>query len=48
MLPFATITADQVIISIILTIGLREMMIWTLPDSVAGPDGWLVRTESDS
>ena len=42
------ITADQVVISIITTIGLREMMIWTLPDSIAGPDGWLVRTERES
>lgn len=45
MLLFETITADQVVISIITVIGLREMMIWTLPDSIAGPEGWLVRTD---
>ena len=41
---FETITADQVITALIATLALREAMIVVLPDSIAGPRGWLVRT----
>lgn len=45
---FETVTADQVITAIIATITMREALIWALPDSVAGPQGWLVRTDDES
>ncbi|MGB8621550.1 MAG: hypothetical protein WCD16_01910 [Paracoccaceae bacterium] len=40
----ATVTLDQIALSI-LTVGvIREAMILFLPDRVAGPGGWLVDT----
>lgn len=45
---FHTVTADQVIIAIIATVALREAMVLMLPDSIAGPEGWLVRTGEDN
>ncbi len=41
----STITFDQVLFSLLACIAVREMMIMFLPDTIAGPDGWLVRTE---
>ncbi|GGD47312.1 hypothetical protein [Sinisalibacter lacisalsi] len=44
---FETMTADQVIIALLATVALREAMLLLLPDSIAGPRGWLVRTGSE-
>ncbi len=41
---FNPLSADQVILAAMACIGLREMMIMLLPDSIAGPGGWLVNT----
>jgi hypothetical protein len=39
-----SITFDQVLVSLMSCIAIREMMIIFLPDRIAGPDGWLIRT----
>ena len=44
---FTTITADQIILATMACIGLRELMIVLLPDSIAGPGGWLVDTGTE-
>ncbi len=41
---FQAITMDEILFAIILTGIMREAMIWTLPDRVAGPGGWLIDT----
>lgn len=44
-MPFLeALTADQIILSIMATIALREALVMLLPDSIAGPHGWLVHT----
>lgn len=40
-----SVTADQIVISLMATIALREAMILFLPDRIAGPEGWLIATE---
>lgn len=41
----SSITFDQIAFSL-MTLGLlREAMIVTLPDAIAGPGGWLVDTD---
>ncbi len=45
MSVFEVLSVDQVIIAILATAALREMLPTMLPASVAGPDGWLLRTE---
>lgn len=43
-----SITFDQVLVSLMACIAVRELMIIFLPDRIAGPRGWLVRTGSAS
>lgn len=47
MTLFSSITADQIVISLMATLALREAFILVLPDRIAGPDGWLVATGED-
>ena len=47
MSVFATLTADQIILSVLATIALRELLVQLLPATLAGPDGWLIRTPDD-
>ncbi len=44
MFPLAYVTADQIVLSLMTTIALREALILLLPDRIAGPDGWLIDT----
>ena len=44
MTILASVTADQIVISLMATIALREALILVLPDRVAGPRGWLIAT----
>ncbi len=43
-MEFTTITFDQIALATMACIALREVMILTLPDTIAGPGGWLVNT----
>ncbi|TCM79274.1 hypothetical protein [Rhodovulum steppense] len=43
----ATITFDQIALSLVTVVILREAMILVLPDRVAGPGGWLIDTAPD-
>jgi len=43
-MEFTTITFDQIALATMSCIALRELMIIFLPDTVAGPGGWLVDT----
>ena len=43
-MEFTTITFDQIILAAMACIAIREVMIMALPNSVAGPGGWLVNT----
>ena len=45
---FANLTADQVIIAFLALAALREAMFMLLPDTVCGPNGWLLRTDEDA
>lgn len=38
------ISFDEVAASLLACLALREIMILTLPDRIAGPGGWLVNT----
>lgn len=40
----ATVTFDQVVLSLLSLVLIREALIQFLPDNVAGPGGWLVDT----
>ena len=42
-----SISADQIVISLMATIALREGLILLLPDRIAGPHGWLIDTGED-
>lgn len=44
MTLLASVTADQIVISLMATIALREALILVLPDRIAGPQGWLIVT----
>ncbi len=44
MSMFQSVTMDEILFAIVITCLLREAMIWTFPDSVAGPGGWLIDT----
>lgn len=44
----ATVSADQIIVAFIATVALREALVLMLPDSVAGPAGWLIRTDDEA
>jgi len=45
MTLLASVTADQIVISLMATIALREALILVLPDRIAGPQGWLIVTD---
>ncbi|MEM8632988.1 MAG: hypothetical protein AAGF74_17315 [Pseudomonadota bacterium] len=45
---FGTITFDEVALSFLACFVIREFMIRMLPDTVAGPGGWLVDTEEEA
>ncbi len=41
------ISFDEVVGAFVACLVIREVMIFTLPDTVAGPGGWLIDTGSD-
>ncbi|MGC8201862.1 hypothetical protein ACP2AV_04055 [Aliiroseovarius sp. PTFE2010] len=43
-MDLSTITFDQIAMAVMGTIALREAMIMVLPNSIAGPGGWLIDT----
>lgn len=43
-MEFTTITFDQIVMSAMACIALRELMIIILPNRIAGPGGWFVNT----
>lgn len=43
----STISADQIMLSLLACYVIREGMIILLPDAVAGPGGWLVDTATE-
>lgn len=43
---FETVSADTLILAFIATVALREAMIAYLPESVVGPNGWLLRIDA--
>ena len=43
-MDFTTITFDQLAMSVMALVAIREAMIHFLPDTIAGPGGWLVDT----
>lgn len=43
---FSTLTFDQVIMSVMTVIAIREAMIVLLPDRIAGPQGWFIDTSA--
>lgn len=47
MTLLTSMTADQIVISLMATIALREALILILPDRIAGPHGWLIETGED-
>lgn len=44
MSELLTFSFDGILTSAIVCLVLREVMIFTLPDDVAGPGGWLIDT----
>ena len=44
----ANISFDQILVSLMATIALREAMILFLPDDIAGPAGWLIATGEEA
>lgn len=47
-MEFTSITFDQVALAAMACIGFREVMILVLPDTIAGPGGWLVDTSEEA
>ncbi len=45
---FTAITFDQIILAAMACVAIREVMIMALPNSVAGPGGWLVNTAKEA
>ena len=43
MTVLTSISFDQLLVSLMATIAIREILIILLPDSIAGPEGWLIR-----
>ncbi|MBU2865621.1 hypothetical protein [Pacificibacter marinus] len=43
---FSTLTLDQIVMSVMTVIAIREAMIVFLPDHIAGPQGWLIDTST--
>ncbi len=46
-MEFTTITFDQIALATMACVALREVMIIALPDTIAGPGGWLVNTAAE-
>jgi len=46
-MEFTAITFDQIVLAAMTCIAIREAMIMLLPDTVAGPDGWLINTAEE-
>ena len=44
---FVQISFDEVVAAFITCLVLREVMIFALPDTIAGPGGWLIDTGAD-
>ncbi|MEM6823906.1 MAG: hypothetical protein AAF566_02240 [Pseudomonadota bacterium] len=42
-----TVSFDNIVMSAISCLILREVMILALPDSIAGPGGWLIDSEPE-
>ena len=42
------ISFDLLLTSLMATIAIREVLILVLPDSIAGPEGWLIRVEDQT
>lgn len=42
------VSFDNIVMSAISCLVLREVMILTLPDRIAGPGGWLIDSEPDA
>ncbi len=40
---FNTISFDTILVAVMATVALREVLIILLPDTLAGPDGWLIK-----
>ncbi len=47
-MEFTAITFDQLILAAMTCVAIREAMIMSLPNSIAGPGGWLVNTGKDT
>ena len=47
MALLSQISFDEITGSLIACLILRELMIVTLPDRIAGPGGWLINTSHD-
>lgn len=47
-MTFSEITFDQLALAAMACIAAREAMIMALPDSIAGPGGWLVNTGEEA
>lgn len=45
-MDFSTITFDQLALAGLTVLAIREAMIAFLPDTIAGPGGWLVDTRA--
>ncbi|RPE67120.1 hypothetical protein EDD53_1524 [Pacificibacter maritimus] len=43
-MQFSSITFDQLAMSVMTVIAIREIMIVVLPDHIAGPNGWFIDT----
>jgi hypothetical protein len=41
---FETVSFDEIVGSFLVCLMIREVMILTLPDRIAGPGGWLIDT----
>lgn len=42
-----SVSFDNIVMSAITCLVLREVMILALPDSIAGPGGWLINSEPE-
>lgn len=47
MTGFIEMSFDNIIMAAIVCIALREVMLVTLPDAIAGPGGWLIDTNPE-
>lgn len=43
-MDLSTVSFDQIALAVMATIAMREALIVFLPDSIAGPGGWLIDT----